>query len=97
QAELDKLKVALDIRRQFPDMAAADVDRIVAGVVAQGEMNAKLKVAAAAMGELRSFGAGLVDTVLDPSNWDDWGSAGKAITRELQAEFMKLALLNPLK
>lgn len=95
--ELEKLQMALQIRRQFPDMAAADVANILRGVDAQQAANEKLKVTAAAIGEVRSYGTRFVDDVLSPESWSSWGDAGKAVLNSLKSEFIKLALLNPLK
>lgn len=58
---------------------------------------AKLKIVTAALDELRGYGAEFVDTVLDPDTWSSWGNAGRTILGGLKAEFVKLALLNPLK
>ena len=51
----------------------------------------------AAMDELRGFGVDFVDTVLSEDTWSSWGNAGKTILNMLRTEFIKLALLNPLK
>jgi hypothetical protein len=58
---------------------------------------AKLRVVSTALGELRGYGADFVDTVLSPDTWSSWGDAGKTILGSLKSEFIKLALLNPLK
>lgn len=95
--ELEKLRLALEIRRQFPDMAAADVAQIMSGVDAQQAVNEKLKVTAAALGEVRGYGNQFVDEVLSEDTWSSWGNAGKTMLSSLKSEFIKLALLNPLK
>ena len=97
QAELGKLKLALDIRRQFPDIAQADLEKLGAGAAAQDAVNAKLKVTAAAIDEVRGYGADFADTMLSEDTWSSWANAGKAATGMIKAEFIKLALLNPLK
>lgn len=96
-AELEKLKLALDIRRRFPDMAEADVNALLRGVDAQAAINHQLDLASAAMDELRGFGGEFVDTVLSPDTWSSWGNAGKTVTNMLRSELLKLALINPLK
>jgi hypothetical protein len=96
-AELEKLRLAQDIRRRFPEMAREDVDALLAGVDAIGEQNARLKIMAANMDELRSFGGEFVDTVLSEDTWSSWGNAGKTMTNMIKQEFIKLALMNPLK
>jgi len=95
--ELDKLRLALQIRRQFPDLAAVDVAQILAGVDAQQAVNEKLKITAAAIGEVRGYGTQFVDDVLSEDTWSSWGNAGKTVLNSLKTEFIKLALLNPLK
>ncbi len=35
--------------------------------------------------------------MLDPNTWTSWGDAGRTIIGGLKSEFIKLALLNPLK
>lgn len=96
-SELEKLRLALEIRRQFPDMAAADVAQILGGVDAQQAVNEKLKVTAAALGEVRGYGNQFVDDVLSEDTWSSWGNAGKTVLSSIKSEFIKLALLNPLK
>ncbi len=96
-AELEKLKIALDIRRRFPDLAEAEVNALLRGVDAQAAINHQLDLASAAMDELRDFGSEFVDTVLSEDTWSSWGNAGKAMTGMIRAEFLKLALINPLK
>lgn len=53
--------------------------------------------ASVALGELRDFGGQFVDRVLSPDTWSSWGNAGKAVLSDLKSEFLKLALMNPLK
>ena len=95
--ELEKLRLGQEIRRRFPEMAREDVDALLAGVDAIGEQNARLKIMAANLDEVRRFGSDFVDTVLDEDTWSSWGNAGRAMTSMIKQEFMKLALLNPLK
>ncbi|MFD2428199.1 hypothetical protein ACFSUK_08205 [Sphingobium scionense] len=51
----------------------------------------------AAWEELTDAGEHMVDTVLNPDNFRDWGDAGKSILQELRNELWKLAAINPLK
>ncbi|KQO50650.1 hypothetical protein ASF14_11240 [Sphingomonas sp. Leaf257] len=95
--ELDKLRIQQEIRRQFPDMEQADIDARMRGIDVQDAINTKLKVTAAAMNELRGYGAEFVDSVLSPQAWSDWETLGKAATGSIRNEFIKLALLNPIK
>ncbi|MCG7350078.1 hypothetical protein, partial [Sphingomonas sp. ACRSK] len=45
----------------------------------------------------RDFGNDFVDTVLSEDTWSSWGNAGRTMLNMLKSEFVKLALLNPLK
>lgn len=47
--------------------------------------------------EQRRIGENIVDTLFDPSNWDDWGDMGKRIIQMLVQEMLVLAAVNPLK
>lgn len=95
--ELEKLRIMLDIRRRFPDLAEADAQAIMAGVDAQAAAKAELERTAAAMDELRGFGTDFVETILSEDTWESWGSAGRTILDMLKSEFIKLALLNPIR
>jgi hypothetical protein len=95
--ELEKLRLGQEIRRRFPEMAREDVDALLAGVDAIGEQNARMKIMAANLDEVRAFGGEFVDTVLSEDTWSSWGNAGKTMTGMIKQEFIKLALLNPLK
>lgn len=96
-AELEKLRIMLDIRRRFPEMAEQDAQAILAGVDSQAALKAELDRTTRSMEELRGFGVDFVDTVLSEDTWSSWGNAGKTILNMLRTEFIKLALLNPLK
>lgn len=47
--------------------------------------------------ELLATGNDIIDTVLNPDNWSDWGDMGKRVLHELELEILKLGLINPLK
>jgi len=96
-AELEKLRIMLDIRRRFPEMAEHDVQAILSGVDAQAALKAEIDRTTQSMEELRGFGVDFVDAVLSEDTWSSWGNAGKTILSMLRTEFIKLALLNPLK
>ncbi len=95
--ELEKLRIEQDIRKLFPEMSSIDIENRLRGVDAQDAINAKLKITAAAIDEVRGYGAEFADTVLSPDTWSSWGNAGKTVLNSLKNEFIKLALLNPLK
>ncbi|KQM65786.1 hypothetical protein ASE75_06025 [Sphingomonas sp. Leaf17] len=58
---------------------------------------AKLRAAGVALDELRGYGIDFAETVLSPDTWTSWGNAGQTIIGSLKSEFIKLALLNPLR
>lgn len=87
----------LDIQRQMPGLTAEQVKELVDAKKAQLDFVGTLDVTKQRMDELNQFGEHMVDTVLDPSKWSDWGDLGKQVINDLKAEFMKLILLNPLK
>jgi hypothetical protein len=93
QVIIDRLKAEIDLRSHGVSLSSEEAAEILRGVDAQADMNAKLRAATATMDDLRAFAA---DT-LDPTDWKSWGDAGKSILGELKNEFIKLALLNPLK
>lgn len=95
--ELDKLRLILKIRSDFPDMARQDVQSLLDGVDALSKMEAELARTTRSMDELRGFGSDFVDTVLSEDTWSSWGNAGKQVLGMIRAEFMKLVLINPLK
>jgi hypothetical protein len=47
--------------------------------------------------ELRQVGADIIDTVLNPDNWRDWGDMAHRVLREVELEILKLGAINPLK
>ena len=96
-AELDKLRLILKIRTDFPGMAQQDAESLLAGAEAVAKVQAELARAGRSMDELRGFGVDFVDTVLSEDTWSSWGNAGKTILNMIKSEFIKLALLNPLK
>ena len=96
-SELDQLRLKLALARRGVDLTSAEGRTLLANQALLDANNARLKVTAAAIDEARQFGAQFVDTVLSEDTWSSWGNAGKAILGEIKAEFVKLALLNPLK
>lgn len=97
EAELAKLRVALDIRRRFPDMAQEDVDKILAGVDAQEKVNAALRRQTAIWDEIKSVGSSALDELFDVKSAETFGERVKNILGDIGNELVKLALLNPIK
>ncbi|MBB4837298.1 hypothetical protein HNP52_000349 [Sphingomonas kyeonggiensis] len=96
-AELEKLKLIQDVRRGTLDLSEQDLATALRNIDAQAALAEEVRRTSTAMDELRSFGADFVDSVLSENTWSSWGNAGKTILKMIQDEFIKLALLNPLK
>ncbi len=97
QKILELERYRLDLKRQYPDITDAELGSLVAQKAELLELNDLLDRQRAAWEELNQAGENMVDTVLDPQNFRDWGDAGKAILQELEAEIWKLIALNPIK
>ncbi|WP_374649104.1 hypothetical protein [Rhizorhabdus sp.] len=106
QADWEKRQQAIDDIRGRPggigDMVSAADDRIKDRVAEDldrwaAEAEKKTAIVRASMDELRNAGGQVIDTVLDPSNWNSWGDAGRTVINMVRNELLKLALINPLK
>lgn len=97
EAELAKLRLALDIRRRFPDMAQADVDKLLAGLDAQEKINATLRRQTAIWDEIKQTGSGALDRLFDIKSAETFGERVMGILGDIGNELVKLALLNPIK
>lgn len=87
QVLLDRLRAQEELQAHGVDIESDQARQILAGVAAQDAMNAALAKAATAMQAVRDFGGQLVDDL----------AAGRNIAKDLLAEFIKLAAVNPLK
>lgn len=88
-----QLRLSKELGTEYENWAPA----ILRAAAAADANVAKAKLIATNMDELRAFGTDFVDTVLSEDTWSSWGNAGKTILNMLKDEFLKLALLNPLK
>lgn len=77
--------------------ALGGAGRNAASISAAEAFDAEMDKIAASMDELRGYGIDFVDTVLSPDTWSSWGNAGRTILGSLKSEFIKLALLNPIR
>lgn len=57
----------------------------------------RLREASERWEEQRRIGENIIDSILDPSAWDNWGEMGKKILADLAREMLVLAAINPLK
>ncbi|MFZ3484279.1 phage tail length tape measure family protein [Sphingomonas sp. 3-13AW] len=95
--QAEKLRLILDLKRQGIDADSTEGREILANHERLDGLYNQAKLAAAGFQELRDFGSDFVDTVLSEDTWSSWGNAGKTILNMLKSEFIKLALLNPIK
>jgi hypothetical protein len=51
----------------------------------------------AAQKEFNEFGGHMLDEILNPDNWKNWGQEAKNVLHEILLEIEKLAVINPLK
>jgi hypothetical protein len=95
--QAEKLRLILDLKRQGIDADSTEGREILANQERLDGLYTQAKLAAAGFQELRDFGNDFVDNVLSEDTWWSWGNAGKTILNMLTSEFVKLALLNPIK
>lgn len=97
RATLSKVQMIIDLTRLGIDAESEQGRAILANSAMLDTIAAQIDRQRAAWEEMRGFGEQFVDTVLSPQTWEDWGEGGKAILNMLKTEFIKLALLNPIK
>lgn len=97
RATLSKVQMIIDLTRLGVDAESEKGRAILANSAMLDTIAAQIDRQRAAWEEMRGFGEQFVDTVLSPQTWEDWGEGGKAILNMLKTEFIKLALLNPVK
>ncbi|CAN5326262.1 hypothetical protein BH10PSE12_BH10PSE12_01890 [soil metagenome] len=86
-----------DLNRRGIKVGQDGVDVLLVGKQRLMDQTEELYRQRDAMREFQQFGDQMVDTFLSPNTWSSWGNAGKSILRELENEFLKLALINPIK
>ena len=87
QIVLDRMKAAVELQRQGVDLGSDGAKAVLAGVEAQDRLNQAIERSSASMQEVRDFASQFVDDL----------ASGKNVVKDLEQEFIKLALLNPLK
>ncbi|KQM76702.1 hypothetical protein ASE70_07990 [Sphingomonas sp. Leaf22] len=97
QSSLAKLRLILDLKEQGVALDSDEGREILRNADAYDAIVDRLHDQQLAWEEIRGFGEEFVDTVLSPETWEDWGEGGKTILKMIQNEFLKLALLNPIK
>jgi hypothetical protein len=94
---INRIRTIQDLRLHNIDLASAEGQKILEQGAHWDEVARHVQNLQADWNEVVNFGSNFVDTVLSPSNWDNWGDAGKRILADLGNEFLKLAVLNPIK
>lgn len=94
---LAKAKLIADLKRAGVATDSAEGVQILANADAYEAVLRQLREQRAVWEEIRGFGGDLVNTVLSPDTWSDWGEGGKRVLDMLKQEFIKLALLNPIR
>lgn len=88
----------LDANNKQLDRMVATHEKIGDAIQAnRSDWSEWMKSLNADLAEAQQAGALFIDTVFDPRNWRDFGNLGMSVLRELENEFIKLAILNPLK
>jgi hypothetical protein len=101
---LDLISKEVDLSKDLTDEAKKQGSVFVempkdieAAAAAEAQLKEHVKQVAEQEREAKEIGEEFVESVLDPSNWDNWGDAAKNILKQIEAEFIKLALINPLE
>ncbi|MBJ7441513.1 MAG: hypothetical protein JHD35_21195 [Sphingopyxis sp.] len=97
ETAMAKLRIIGDLKRDNIGLETDEGRQIVANAEAIEAKRQMVERLARDWQEMQQFGEGFIDSVLSPDAWSSWGNLGKTILRELQAEMMKLALINPIK
>jgi len=97
RSTLSKVQMIIDLTRLGIDADSEQGRVILANSATLDTIAAQIDRQRAAWEEMRGFGEQFVDTVLSRQTWEDWGAGGKAILDMLKSEFIKLALVNPIK
>lgn len=97
EGTLAKLRLILDLKGLGVSADSAEGAQLIANQATLEDIYQQIERQRRAWDEIRGFGTEFADTVLSPSTWEDWGEGGRRILDMLKSEFIKLALLNPLK
>lgn len=92
-----QLQLQQTLQRDLGDGYAQWAPAILKAADAAEQDAQRVKRMQDAFAEVKNTGDQVIDDVLDPSHWGDWGDEGKRILQELEQEMLKLALINPLK
>ena len=97
QRGLSMLRMEQQLRREGNGLLTEEGERILANNEAILRKNEAIARMADDWREAQQIGENFIDTVLDVSNWDDWGDIGKRVLNDLMNDMIRLAAINPLK
>lgn len=101
---LDLLSKEADVSKDITEEAGKQNNVFVqmpkdisAAASAEAQLKDRVKQTAQEMDDAKRIGAALVDDVLNPDNWNNWGDAAKRVLHDILAQLFTLAAINPLK
>lgn len=97
EAAIAQFEYIADLKRQGLDLSDEEVRKLIEGNAEWFRRRGLIDEANETLKRQRQLGEQIIDTLLDPSGWDDWGEMGKRVINMLIQEFLLLAAINPLK
>ncbi|MET1112048.1 MAG: hypothetical protein ABWX67_11035, partial [Allosphingosinicella sp.] len=97
ERSLKLLDLELQLNRDLGPEHEEQIRDLLRKAEAEETLRAEVEKVRSSLDEARQIGEDFVDTVFDPRNWKDWGDLGKRILDELAEDFIRLAILNPIK
>lgn len=97
EAAIAQFEYIADLKRQGLDLSDEEVRKLIEGNAEWFRRRGLIDEANEQLERQRQLGEQIIDTLLDPSGWDDWGEMGKRVLNMLIQEFLLLAAINPLK
>lgn len=97
QRSLRLLSYELQLNRELGPAYAEQIRELLRRAEVEESLRAEIEKTRDSLEEARQIGSNFVDTLFDPRNWKDWGALGKRILNDLAEDFIRLAILNPIK
>jgi hypothetical protein len=97
---LTKLRIEEDLKKQGISATSAEGQAILANAQKIDQQTRAYQQQKVEVDELKSSADQIVDTIgraLEPENWRHWQDVGKEVLADIEKEFLKLALIDPLK
>ena len=86
-----------DLLAHGVDLNSQAAQKILLGADAVLVMQQRVRLLEAGWQELKGFGEGFIDNVLNPQNWTNWRDVAISALQDIAQELLKLSLINPLK